>query len=276
MGIWPGLSASSRGGMSSTWRYGFRVGSNLLRDELDVGCPNAIPRRHTRGPSARPPARPETLAILAGMDVGSVVVAVGVVVAAYFIGGIPWGVVVARMLGGPDPRSLGSGRTGGANVMRAAGPGAALLAGLLDAGKGALSVLIAIAVGAGPTVEALAAIAAIVGHSRSPYIGFQGGRGVAPGWGGLLVIQPVVALAVVPIFAAIVLITRISSLASLATTLVAAFGVALAVVLLEMPPVFVAYAIASAAIIWLFHADNIQRLMNGQERRINWRSGGQR
>jgi glycerol-3-phosphate acyltransferase PlsY len=210
------------------------------------------------------------------MDAGTLVVAVGVIVAAYFVGGIPWGIVVARLLGGRDPRSLGSGRTGGANVLRAAGPAAALVAGLLDAGKGAVAVLLAIAVGAGPTVEALAAIAAIIGHSRSPYIGFRGGRGVAPGWGGLLVIQPVVALAVVPIFAVIVLVTRISSLASLASTVIAAVGVALAVALLEMPPVFVAYAVASAAIIWLFHADNIQRLLAGQERRISFRSGGER
>jgi glycerol-3-phosphate acyltransferase PlsY len=208
------------------------------------------------------------------MDPASVLRAVGPVVAGYLIGGIPWGIVVARLSGRPDPRSMGSGRTGGANVLRAAGPAPALIAGLLDAAKGSVSVLIAIAVGAGPVVEVLAALAAIVGHSRSPYIGFQGGRGVAPGWGGLLVIEPVVALLVVPVFLGIIAITRISSLASLATSVVAAVGLAASVVILGQSPVYVAYAVGAAAIIWLFHADNIQRLLRGQERRIDFRDQG--
>jgi glycerol-3-phosphate acyltransferase PlsY len=209
------------------------------------------------------------------MEPGSVVLAVATVVAAYLIGGIPFGIIIARLAGGPDPRTLGSGRTGGANTMRAIGPRAALVAGLLDAGKGSVSVLLAIALGMPPVVQALAALAAIVGHSRSPYIGFKGGRGVAPGWGGLLVIQPVVALLVLPIFLLVLLITRISSLASLSTSAAAALGLIGAVLLGAVAPAFIGYAIAAAALIWLFHADNIQRLLSGQERRIEFR-GGQR
>jgi len=208
------------------------------------------------------------------MDPRVVVPAVVTVVAAYFIGGIPWGIVVARITGGPDPRTLGSGRTGGANTMRAIGFKAALVAGLLDAAKGSVSVLLAIALGAPPIVQALAALAAIVGHSRSPYIGLKGGRGVAPGWGGLLVIQPVVAVLVLPVFLGVLVVTRISSLASLSTSAAAALGLIAAVALGAAAPAFIGYAIAAAALIWLFHADNIQRLLTGQERRIKFRGGG--
>ena len=122
------------------------------------------------------------------MDLPTLAITVGPIVAGYFIGGIPFGIVVARVVGGPDPRSLGSGRTGGANVMRALGFRAAVVAGLLDAAKGAVAAAIPLLLGSGPLVQVLAALAAILGHSRSPYIRFGGGRGIAPasaGWPSL-------------------------------------------------------------------------------------------
>jgi glycerol-3-phosphate acyltransferase PlsY len=154
--------------------------------------------------------------------------------------------------------------------LRALGPVPALVSGLLDTAKGAVTVLIAMSLGVGPTIEVLAALASIIGHSRSPYIGFNGGRGVAPAWGALLVFQPVIALGVVPMFLAVVAITRISSLASLTTSLVAAVALLAAVVLLAMPTAYAGYAVGAAAIVWLFHADNIRRLITGEERRIEW------
>jgi glycerol-3-phosphate acyltransferase PlsY len=208
------------------------------------------------------------------MELPALLVAVAVVVAAYLIGGIPWGIVVARIVGGPDPRSLGSGRTGGANVLRALGFRAALVAGFLDAAKGSLSVLIAMVVGADPIVQVLAALAAIVGHSRSPYIGLRGGRGVAPAWGGLLIIQPVVALLVIPLFVVVLLVTRISSVASLATSVASAVALLVAIAVGPLPPAFAAYAVVGPIVIWVFHADNIQRLLAGEERRIEWHLRG--
>ena len=92
-------------------------------------------------------------------------------------------------------------------------------AGFLDAAKGSAAVLLAIVLGTDPLVHSLAGIAAVIGHSRSPYIGLQGGRGVATGWGALLVLAPLIALLIVPLFVAL-LITRISSVASLTCTLV--------------------------------------------------------
>src|SRR3954453_1786944 len=120
------------------------------------------------------------------MDTGEVLVAVVVIIVAYLIGGIPWGVVIAKLTGGPDPRTIGSGRTGGSNVMRALGPRLALLAGSTDLLNGLAAALPARVLGAGPGVEVFAALAAVVGHSRSPFLGFGGGRGVATGFGALL------------------------------------------------------------------------------------------
>ena len=205
------------------------------------------------------------------MDAGQIAIAVVVVVVAYLIGGIPWGVVIAKATGGPDPRTIGSGRTGGANVLRALGPRAAAASGLLDVLKGIVAVLVAIFAGGGLPLEILAAVAAIVGHSRSPFIGFKGGRGIAPGFGSLIVIHPVAALVTIPVFAIVLLVTRYSSLASLSATALAATAIVVMAIAFNQSPLYIVYAFAAGGIIWLFHLDNIQRLLAGSERRIEFR-----
>ena len=207
------------------------------------------------------------------MNPGELAIAAVVIVVAYVIGGIPWGVVIAKLTGGPDPRTIGSGRTGGANVMRALGPRAAAASGLLDVLKGIVAVVIAIAVGGGLLLQVLAAVAAIVGHSRSIFINFSGGRGIAPGFGGLIVIHPIAALVVMPVFAIVLLVGRYSSLASLTATAIGALVVIATVVLYGLSPLYAAYAVVAAGMIWLFHLDNIQRLLAGSERRIEFRRG---
>jgi glycerol-3-phosphate acyltransferase PlsY len=207
------------------------------------------------------------------MSIPEIVIAVVVIVAAYVIGGIPWGVVIARVTGGPDPRTIGSGRTGGANVMRALGPRAAAASGLLDVLKGIVAVLIAFLAGGGLLLETLAAFAAIIGHSRSPFIGFKGGRGIAPGFGSLIVIHPLAALLTMPVFAGVLLATRYSSVASLTATAFAAVVIIITVLAFQLPTLYVVYAIGAAGLIWLFHIDNIQRLLAGSERRIEFRRG---
>ena len=205
------------------------------------------------------------------VESGSVVAAVVTAAAAYFIGGIPFGIVVARLVGGRDPRSIGSGRTGGANTLRAIGPRWALVSGLLDAAKGSVAVLIPRVLGFGPEYEVLGALVAIVGHSRSPYIGFGGGRGVSVAWGTLVVIQPLVALAILPVFGGVILATRISSLGSLLGSLFGGLLMIALVALQGLPPVYDVYAAGSVALIWIFHLDNIARLVRGTERRIDRR-----
>jgi glycerol-3-phosphate acyltransferase PlsY len=206
------------------------------------------------------------------MDVPSLVVAVASIAAGYLIGAIPWGVVLARVVGGPDPRTMGSGRTGGANVMRALGPRVAIVAGVLDLGKGSVAVAIPQLLGADVVVVALAVLASIIGHSRSVYIGFGGGRGVSPAFGALLVLWPIVALVIIPIFALIVQLTRYSSLGSL---IAAALSGAILVGIIAdqgLPPSHLIYALGGPALIWLFHIDNIKRLLSGRERTIDQRA----
>jgi glycerol-3-phosphate acyltransferase PlsY len=206
------------------------------------------------------------------MEPGSIFPAVVTAAAAYFIGGIPFGILVARLIGGQDPRSIGSGRTGGANTLRAIGPRWALAAGLLDAAKGTVAVLIPRLLGFGPGLEVLGALVAIVGHSRSPYIGFGGGRGVSVAWGTLVIIQPLVAVVIIPVFAGVILVTRISSLGSLVGSLFGGLVMIILVSLQGLPQIYDLYAAGSVGLIWLFHHDNIARLLNGTERRIDRRS----
>ena len=198
-------------------------------------------------------------------------IAVAVIGFAYLVGGIPWGVVMAKLTGGTDPRTVGSGRTGGANFMRALGPRVAVASGLLDVAKGVVAVGIAIVAGAGLPVQVLAALAAILGHSRSVFIGFAGGRGIAPGFGGLIVLQPIAALVVMPVFVIVLLVGRYSSLASLTATAIGAVVVVITVVVSALSPIYAVYAVAAAGMIWLFHLDNIQRLVAGSERKIEFR-----
>jgi acyl phosphate:glycerol-3-phosphate acyltransferase len=202
------------------------------------------------------------------VDIPQLAVAVVIVVAAYVIGGIPWGVIVARLTGGPDPRSIGSGRTGGANVMRALGPKRALVAGLLDVGKGVAVVLLARALEAGVAVEVVAALASIIGHSRSVFLGLGGGRGVAPSFGALLVFQPLIAAIIIPLFVLVIAITRYSSVGSLTASAAAGVLLAVATAITPLDPWLYLYAAGGTLLIWLFHTDNIQRLLAGEERKI--------
>lgn len=194
--------------------------------------------------------------------------------AGYLLGGIPFGVIVTRLVGGRDPRTVGSGRTGGANVSRAVGYRWALVAGLLDVAKASVAVLIVIAIGGDVVAQVAAALAAVVGHSRSPYIGLQGGRGISPATGGALVIAPLVLAAIFPIFVITIAVTRIASLGSLAASAVGGLVMVVSAIVLNLPPVYLVYGVAVPGLIWLFHLDNIERLLSGRERRLGTNTGG--
>jgi glycerol-3-phosphate acyltransferase PlsY len=202
------------------------------------------------------------------MDAVVVLQAAALTVAAFFIGGIPWGVIVARISGGPDPRTIGSGRTGGANVMRALGPRLALLSGLLDMLKGTAAVLLVRFVGAGVEVEVLAGLAAIIGHSRSPFLGFSGGRGVSAAFGAALVLAPPAAAVTLAVFLAVLAVTRYTSVASLVSAAVGGVALAVQVIATGQPPALLVFAVVGPLLIWLFHLDNIGRLLRGEERKF--------
>jgi acyl phosphate:glycerol-3-phosphate acyltransferase len=210
------------------------------------------------------------------MDMPTVAVGAFAIAASYLVGGIPWGVVMARLVGGPDPRSQGSGRTGGANVLRVLGPRVAAVAAVLDLLKGTFAALLPVALGAGLLVQALCILAAIIGHSRSPYIGFRGGRGVSPAFGSLIVTWPLVALIVTPVFFIVIRLTHYSSLGSLTAVTLAGGLVSGWVLVQGLPPAILVYSIGAPALIWYFHKDNIERLRSGQERTIDNRTPGDR
>jgi acyl phosphate:glycerol-3-phosphate acyltransferase len=205
------------------------------------------------------------------MDPGEIVVALVLVVASYVVGSIPFGVLVAKVTGAQDPRTLGSGRTGGTNALRAMGRKRALVVVTGDVLKGAVPVLVARYVTGNAAVEVLCALAAILGSTRSMFVGFKGGRGVGTSVGTMLVIFPAASLIGAPVFVGVILVTRYVSLGSL---LAIAAGAALIVLWWltasgTVPGAYLLYAGIGAAMVWVAHADNIDRLLHGTERRFD-------
>ncbi|HUF06415.1 MAG TPA: glycerol-3-phosphate 1-O-acyltransferase PlsY [Candidatus Binatia bacterium] len=185
----------------------------------------------------------------------------------YVIGAVPSGVLVGR-LRGVDPRGSGSGRTGTTNALRTLGPRWAVVVAVLDVAKGIIAVLIGNAIGPEPWGGALASVAAVIGHVRSVFIGFTGGRGAATGAGAMLVLAPLAVVVALAEFAVVVWRTRLVSLGSLlAAVTVALVAAALYAAGRAGVEVLVA-ATLIAAVVVLAHADNIERLRNGTERRI--------
>jgi len=194
------------------------------------------------------------------------------VVLAYLSGSVPVGVLVARFSGGPDPRTIGSGRTGGTNALRALGRKWAAIVVTGDLAKGAVPVLLArILLGGDSVAEVVVAGAAVLGAVRSVFLRFSGGRGVGTGVGTMLVIQPIAVVLAAPVFFLAILITRYVSLGSLLGS-AAMFPATLliwAVASGWVPPAYILWAAVGPVLIWLAHADNIDRLIHGTERKFD-------
>jgi glycerol-3-phosphate acyltransferase PlsY len=188
--------------------------------------------------------------------------------AAYLVGAIPVGYLVARAVGVADIRQHGSGSIGATNVLRTAGRLPAIATLVADVAKGYAAVMAAgWAGGGGGRALAVGAVAAVAGNCWSVFLGFRGGKGVATGLGALLRLAPLATLAALPVFLVVVATTRFASLGSLCAAACVPFG-ALA---LGAPRAAVAAAFAVAAIIVLRHHENIARLRAGTERRLGER-----
>ncbi len=205
------------------------------------------------------------------MDPALVVRTAILMLVAYLAGSVPVGVLVARAAGGADPRTIGSGRTGGTNALRALGRKWAAVVVAGDLLKGALPILLARYVTSGdPIVEALCGGCAVAGAIWSVFAGFRSGRGVGTGVGTMLVIEPLAVVLATPVFVAAVLLTRYVSLGSLLGS--AAMTPAMLLFLLVAPGTplsYVLYAAVGAGFIWLAHSDNIDRLLHGTERKFD-------
>ncbi|MGH7779284.1 MAG: glycerol-3-phosphate 1-O-acyltransferase PlsY [Candidatus Binataceae bacterium] len=182
------------------------------------------------------------------------------VIGAYLIGSIPFGVIVGRMRGF-DPRAIGSGNIGMTNVARAGGASAAIITFVGDVLKGALPVIFARAAGFPPAAVAWAAIGAFVGSICSVFIGFRGGKGVSAALGIWLSISPIAVLIAAVVFAIVFAIFRIMSIASLA----AAIAIPPAVAALHPANPYLLLAIVITALVILRHHANIARLIRGEE-----------
>ena len=189
------------------------------------------------------------------------------VVAGYLAGSIPFGLVLTRVFLGVDVRSVGSGNIGGTNVARVNKKlGVATI--LLDALKAVVPLVVARRLLAGAPEGDLwvmgVAIAAFVGHVWTVWLRFQGGTGVATGVGIFFVLAPWAALAGLLTWALTYLVTRISSLGSLAGTLVC---VVVATWFLGPRSPVAWAAIVVGALIFLRHRENIRRILSGEEQR---------
>jgi len=194
--------------------------------------------------------------------------------AAYLLGGIPWALVIGRRFYHVDVREHGSGNLGATNVFRALGAKAAVATLVLDAAKGSLAVGVAVwlvptyAFGDLPHQWAMiaATLAAMLGHSYSPYAGFRGGKGVATAAGALLVITPMAWPFLFGTFLILIVLTRMVSLGSVLIAIEYPF---LCLLLYRGEgPILIFSTVAAALVIWR-HRTNIVRIFRGQEPRIS-------
>jgi acyl phosphate:glycerol-3-phosphate acyltransferase len=198
--------------------------------------------------------------------------AIWIPVAAYLLGSIPFGVLLAKMLGAGDVRKSGSGNIGAANVARVVGPAAGILTLVLDAAKGAAAVLLAERyTNSSATWMTLAALAALLGHCFPLWLRFRGGKGVATALGVFAVLSPLAALAALTLFVLVVAYWRYVSLGSI----FAASAMPMLIYVLWAPPhappliVTAGTFAASALVVWK-HDANIQRLVEGEEPKLSF------
>ncbi|WP_407936299.1 glycerol-3-phosphate 1-O-acyltransferase PlsY [Litorivita pollutaquae] len=180
----------------------------------------------------------------------------------YLLGAIPFGMVLARVMGLGNLRDIGSGNIGATNVLRTGSKKAAAATLILDGGKGAVAVLLARAL-AGEDAAQIAGLMAFIGHCFPVWLGFKGGKGVATFLGLLLALFWPAGLAACATWLATAVVTRISSLSALVAAVLAPIWMGLL-----GAPQGVALVMALAALILWRHSANIARLRSGEEPKI--------
>ncbi|ADN08741.1 glycerol-3-phosphate 1-O-acyltransferase PlsY [Sulfurimonas autotrophica] len=191
-------------------------------------------------------------------------------IAAYLIGGIPFGLLLAKKFAGVDVKSAGSGSIGATNVLRVVketNPALAKKLGIatlvLDALKGVAVLSAAYFMGLDESVLWAVAVLAVLGHCFSPYLGFEGGKGIATGMGVMMFMLPVettIALIVWLVMAKTVRISSVSSLTGVLALLISSFII--------HPNMAHAPVVFIVAILFYKHIPNIIRVIKGEEKRV--------
>jgi glycerol-3-phosphate acyltransferase PlsY len=200
---------------------------------------------------------------MAGLSVATLLL----VLAGYLVGSIPFGMILARILGSKDVRAHGSGNIGAANVSRVVGPVAGIVTLLLDAAKGGVAVWLAARFTEhNASAMILAGLGALLGHCFPVWLGFKGGKGVATALGVFTALCPLAAVSAFILFLLVVAFWRYVSLGSLS----AAAAMPLLIYFLwapgHAPPLVVTLGtLFAAALIFYKHDANLQRLVDGTE-----------
>lgn len=191
-----------------------------------------------------------------------------VVIAAYIIGSIPTGYIIVKAFTGQDIRTIGSGSTGATNVKRVMGKKWFFITLLLDAFKGALPVVLAKIFATTFTgiglLPVLAAIAVILGHSKSIFLKFTGGKSVASGVGTILALNWQVGLIIAAIWAVVTFVSRYVSVGSIVALAISPF----LMWAFKAPLAYIAYSALGAVYIIYLHRSNIVRLIKGEENKV--------
>lgn len=219
------------------------------------------------------------------------ILAVGVLILSYLIGSIPFGLIIVRLTTGKDVRQIESGRTGGTNVMRAAGFAAGLMTAILDILKGAAAVWIVRGVSqaglipASPWLEILAPALAVLGHNYSIFLAepkpnggirLRGGAGGATTVGGAIGLWPASVLIIIPVGLVFLFGIGYASLATLSVALTSVGVFAVRAWQGASPWEYVLYGVLTGLLLTWALRPNIQRLLNGTERLVGWRARRQR
>lgn len=199
------------------------------------------------------------------VDTQFILTSVGMLIAAYILGSIPSGLIIARLISGTDVRTHGSGNTGMVNVFRAAGPTAGGMTFIMDGFKGFLPVFIGQQLGLPVWFLLVLAAATIIGHNWSILLRGKGGKGVATSVGVIGAFSPVIAIIAVAIWIGLLVTFRYASLASM--LMIASMPVMLTLAGYDWIYIFFGAALFILAVFQ--HRENILRLRTGSELKIN-------